>query len=361
MTIKPRKDIEPIIPYEPGKPIADVAKEYGLTNIIKMASNENPLGSSPHVINGLKDYLDGGINLYPDGNGTDLKEALAQFCDVDTDRIVLSNGADEMLTMVAQAYLNPGDEVVMSEWAFTRYGDASQIMGADIIRTPMIDFAYDLDSLISSITDKTKVLWICNPNNPTGSMIDKDTLYGFLDRIPKQVLIVYDEAYHEFASAENFPRDNQHLIDSYPNVIVVRTFSKIYGLAGLRVGYCITSPGIARNINKVRGPFNVSSMAQYAAIEALKDQAFVKEVYDLNLEGKEYIYEAFKAMGIVYYPSEANHILFETDWNARDLFVAMQKIGVIIRPQKDNYMRVSIGTMEENRRFIEALKEVLAI
>lgn len=357
--IKPRKEIESIIPYQPGKPISDVQREFGLTTIYKLASNENPFGTSEKVKEAIKDYVDGGVNIYPDGNATTLRETLAAFTGRDFNEIIASSGADEMIELIARAYLNPGDEVVTSQWTFSRYTDASTIMGAKLHLVPTKEYAIDLGGLLEKINERTRLVWVCNPNNPTGSMIAEKDLLAFFDRIPKDTLIVYDEAYREYVTDPAYPQNSQNFIDTYPNVIVMRTLSKIYGLAGLRCGFCIAQPDIIENINRVRPPFNVNVLAQTAGVVALEDQDFVAKVKANNTEQMAWIYEQLHAMNLKTYPSQANFILFETDKSSSEVFNEMQKRGVIVRPMPGKLIRVSIGLPEENQAFIEQLKSVL--
>lgn len=357
--IKPRKEIESIIPYQPGKPISDVQREFGLTTIYKLASNENPFGSSEKVKEALKAYIDGGVNLYPDGNATELRSALAAFTGRDFNEILASSGADEMIELIARAYLNPGDEVVTSQWTFSRYTDASTIMGAQLQLVPTKEYAIDLEGILDKVNEKTRLIWVCNPNNPTGSMITEKDLLDFFDRVPKTTLIVYDEAYREYVTDPDYPQNSQNFIDAYPNVIVMRTLSKIYGLAGIRCGFCLAQPEIIENINRVRPPFNVNVLAQTAGVVALEDQDFVQKVKANNTEQKNWIYDQLQALGLKTYPSQANFILFETHRPSSEIFDELQKRGVIVRPMPGNLVRVSIGLPHENQAFIEQLKIVL--
>ncbi|RVU54223.1 histidinol-phosphate transaminase [Anaerosphaera multitolerans] len=358
--IKAREEIKNIIPYVPGRPIADVQKEYGLENVIKLASNENPFGTSEVVKKALVDYINGGLNIYPDGNATDLKEKLSETLKLSPENLLITNGGDEALTLIAQTYINPTDEVILSEYTFTRYTDSSTIMGAKINFVPMKSYRYDLDGILNRINENTKLIWVCNPNNPTGTLLTEKEVLNFLNKVPKHILVVYDEAYVEFAESEDAIKDAYNLFKEYPNVITVKTFSKIYGLAGLRVGYLVGQPDIIANINKVRGPFNCNVLGQLAAINALDDKAFLKKVYENNLKGKKYLYEVLDKLSLPYCKSQTNHIFFETPMiDSKTLFEEMQKRGVIIRPMKGNYSRVSIGTMEENQEFAKTLVEVI--
>lgn len=357
--MKSRKELEHLTAYIPGKPIDDVKREYGLDRVVKLASNENPFGTSEKVKEALHEAVDQNLNLYPDGNATLLKEALADFYDLSPENFLLSSGADEMLDLIAKTYLNPGDEVLLSEWSFVRYRDVSQIMGANIRTLPMEDFHFDLDAFRDAMSEKTKIIWLCNPNNPTGTLLPQEEILSFLKEVPSETLVVYDEAYREFADPEQVVEDSHKLFENFPNVLDVRTFSKIYGLAGLRVGYAIGDPDILGQINLVRGPFNVNSLAQVAARVALEDQEFLQKVYENNLEQKKVFYDYFERRGLSYHPSETNHILFRTPLPSQEFFEKMQAKGVIIRPMRDGYIRVSIGLPEENEAFFQACDEVL--
>lgn len=358
MSISFREEIKDLKPYKPGKPIDDVKKEYGLDRVIKLASNENPLGCSKKAIEAIKKACEH-LSLYPDGNSTILKEALSKKLDISTDQILPSSGADEMIDLISRTLIEKNDEVIMADITFPRYIATTKMMGGIPVIVPLKDWTYDLNGILNKITDKTKLIWLCNPNNPTGTMVTKDEVLSFLDKVPENVVVVYDEAYREFVTRDDYPKNSIEFVEKYPNVIVMRTFSKVYGLAGIRVGYTISNKEIIENINKVRGPFNVNSLAQVAAVAALEDQDFLKKTFKVNLEGKNYLYKEFDKMGLKYPPSETNHIFVNVEKDANEVFIEMQKRGVIIRPMGGTFIRVSIGTMEENKIFIETLKEVL--
>lgn len=358
MSIKFREEIKNLQPYKPGKPIEDVKREYGLERVVKLASNENPLGCSPKVKEAIIKTLDE-LAIYPDGNSTELKEKLSSKLGVSVDEVLPSGGSDEMIDMISKAYINKNDEVIMADITFPRYIQTTDMMGGTPVIVPLVDFTFDLDSMVKKITDKTKIIWICNPNNPTGTMVTEKEFVDFLDKVPSNILVISDEAYREYVTREDYPHDTVKLLDKYPNLLIMRTFSKAYGLAGIRVAYTIGKKEILENINKVRGPFNVNSLAQVAALAAIDDEEFLKKSYDANLEGKNYLYEEFEKMNLKYVPSETNHIFVNIGKNGQEAFVEMQKRGVIIRPMAGDFIRVSIGTMEENKLFIEKLKEVI--
>lgn len=359
MSIVFREELKDLQAYEPGKPIEDVKREYGLDEVIKLASNENPLGCSPKAKEGIARVMDQ-LNYYPDGNATDLKIALAKRLNLQTSQVQPSSGSDEMLDSIAKTFLNKGDEVILADITFPRYMTTTKMMGATPVIVPLKNFTYDLKAMAEAITDKTRLVWLCNPNNPTGTMFTKDELLDFLKAAPKNIIIVYDEAYKEFVTNNDYPHDILDYLQEYPNLIVMRTFSKIYGLAALRVGYTLASEEILKNIDKIRGPFNVNTLGQAAALAALEDQEFLAQSYQVNKEGKEYLYKAFDEMGLWYATSETNHIFFDSRKDSRNVFVEMQSKGVIVRPMGKTYIRVSIGTMEQNKKFIQVLKEALA-
>ncbi|HHT51005.1 MAG TPA: histidinol-phosphate transaminase [Eubacteriaceae bacterium] len=354
-----RKELMDLIPYKPGKPIADVQREYGLDKVYKLASNENPLGCSPKVKNAIINALDN-INLYPDGNATLLKEKLSSITGFPTSQILPSSGLDEMIDQIAKTFINDGEEAIMSDHSFVRYIGTTKMMGGVPVIVPMKDgFVFDLDEMLKRINENTKLIWICNPNNPTGTMLSEDQVASFFSKVPEDIIIVYDEAYREFATHKDFPHDSLKFLRKYPNIIIMRTFSKVYGLAALRVGYTIASEEIIENLNKIRPAFNVNSLAQVAALAAIEDKDFVEKTIHNNNIGKEYLYKEFDKMNLNYALSQTNHIWVDVEKDAQEVFVNLQKKGVIIRPQVGNFIRVSIGLAEENEYFIKCLREEL--
>lgn len=353
-----RKEIKNLKPYTPGKPIEDVKREFNLDRVVKLASNENPLGYSEKVKDVLSNSLDS-LSIYPDGNATILKEALADKYKVSTKEVLPSSGADEMIDLISKTLLEKNDEVIIADITFPRYMATAKMMDAKPVIVPLKDYTYDLKGMLDAITEKTKLIWLCNPNNPTGTMLTEKEILEFLDRVPSHIVVAYDEAYRDYVTRDDFLDNSIKLIDKYTNLIVMRTFSKAYGLAGLRVGYIVADKNIVENINKARGPFNVNSLAQIAAVAALEDEDFIEEVYNTNLEGKKYFYKELKKMGLSFPPSETNHIYVDVGVDANEIFEEMQKYGVIIRPMSGTFIRISIGTMEENKLCIETLKKVL--
>lgn len=356
-----RPCLEQITPYVPGKPIEEVERELGLSNVIKMASNENPLGPSPLALEAVKEYLHK-INFYPDGNCYYLKRALAERYNLHEQNIVVGNGADELITLLGAAYLNPGDEIIMAQPSFSEYDFSARLMDAVPVYVPCKDFRHDLKAMAAAVTEKTKIIYVCNPNNPTGTIVTHKELEDFLAELPSNILVVLDEAYNEYVGDPSYPHSLEFLKRGF-NVIILRTFSKIYGLAGLRVGYGLADEQVIRDINTVREPFNVNSVAQVAARAALNDKKHLEAVLRVNSAGKEYLAGEFTRMGLFYLPTEANFIFVEVGVDSRELFQKLLHKGVIVRtgdifgyPQ---FIRVSIAKEEENRRFIQVLEECL--
>jgi histidinol-phosphate aminotransferase len=348
-------------PYSPGKPIEEVEREFGVCNVIKLASNENPLGPSPKAIEAMRKVLDFSA-IYPDGSYYYFIKRLAGHCGVDENMITVGNGSDDLIHMIGLTFLREGGEVIVSETTFSQYECAATLNGCCCRTVPLKNAAYDLDAIADAITDKTRIVFIANPNNPTGTAVLKDQVARFMDRVPKDVLVVFDEAYNEYVEDPEFP-DMLEYVRAGRNVIVLHTFSKIYALAGLRVGYAVASPELIQLLNKVREPFNVNSIAQAGAIASLDDPEQVSRSRKSNAAGKKYLYAQFEALGLAYTPTEANFIWFDSGRECRPLFTEMLKKGIILRTGDifgcPTHMRVTIGTEEENVRFIQALKEVL--
>lgn len=342
--------------YEPGKPIEDVKRELGLTEVIKLASNENPFGSSPKVKEAIIAELDH-LPIYPDGACLELRSALASFLNVGEQNLIFGNGSDEIVMLITRAYLEAGTNTIMATPTFSVYKTNAVIEGADVIEVPCVDGAHDLDAMAACITEQTRVVWVCNPNNPTGLMIEEEALIRFLNQVPEHVLVVLDEAYVEYVKSARFPK-SLDLLASYKNIIVLRTFSKIYGIAALRVGYGVASEEIVDKLNRVREPFNVNHLGQKAALAALSDQEFVATCRVANAEGLAQVYAELDALGVSYYPSETNFVYIMPERNPKELFEEMLKQGVIIRafPQA---IRVTIGSREQNEKMLIALKSVL--
>lgn len=358
MNLEFRKELRDLVPYKPGKPISDVKREFGLSDVIKLASNENPLGTSQKAKDAIIDALDS-LHIYPDGNCTDLKSEIAQTYGLLPSQVLPSSGSDEMVDQLAKTFICDGDEIIMASVTFPRYKSTAIMMGGIPVVVPMKDFTHDLDAMMEAITEKTKMIWICNPNNPTGTMIPTHQIVKLLEMVPENIVVALDEAYREYVTRDDYMMDSEKLLERHNNLVILRTFSKAYGLCALRVGYTLANIDIIKEINKVRGPFNVNTLAQVAAIAALKDHDFIKKSYDLNVKGKDYYYKEFDKLNIEYYNSETNHIFLDVNEDAFEVFEKMQSRGVIIRPIFDTYIRISIGTMEENKRCIEVLSKVL--
>ncbi len=350
-------------PYEPGKPVEELERELGLSNIIKLASNENPLGPSQQVIGAVKAALPE-LSRYPDGNGFALKQVLAEKHSVPVEQITIGNGSNDILELLTRAFVSAENEVVFSQHAFAVYPIVTQAVGAKAVIVPAKDWGNDLDAMLAVITDKTRVVFIANPNNPTGTCIAKYALSDFIKAVPEHVIVVIDEAYFEYAQAL-FPEyeSAQQYLAQTPNLIVTRTFSKAYGLAALRIGYSLSSAEIADFLNRVRQPFNVNSLAMVAAVAALSDTQHLENSLALNKTGLEQYHQACIELGLEWIPTAANFICINVKQNGRDVFEQLLQKGVIVRPV-DNYempefIRITVGTEQENQRCIDALTEVL--
>jgi histidinol-phosphate aminotransferase len=355
--------IRSIAPYQPGKPISELARELGLdpNGIIKLASNENPLGVSPLAMRAMQEAL-ADVARYPDGNGFSLKHALSQRYGVDMAQIVLGNGSNDVLELAARAFLAPGLEAIYSQHAFAVYSLATQAVGASGVEVPARDFAHDLAAMLKAVTPRTRLGYLANPNNPTGTLIRSAELLEFLRAIPPSVIVVLDEAYNEYLPSD-LKADSVGWLRQCPNLIITRTFSKAYGLAGLRVGYAFAHARVADLMNRVRQPFNVSSISLAAASAALNDHEFVRRGYELNQSGMRRVTQGLAQLGCTYIPSFGNFVSFKVS-DASGVFQRLLKRGVIVRPiagyGMPDYLRVSIGLESENERFLETLRQSLA-
>ncbi|MGE5576700.1 MAG: histidinol-phosphate transaminase [Syntrophothermus sp.] len=356
-----RPSIFEIKPYVPGKPIEEVQRELGLTDVVKLASNENPLGPAPAAIQALKDHA-AGVSFYPDGSCFALKKALAAHLGIDPDYLIVGNGSDEVIKLLAEAFLSPQDEVIISPPTFGEYAYAAHLMGARVVTVPAIGFTHDLEAMAGAVTAKTKIIFVCNPNNPTGTYVNRDAVERFMNRIPEDVLVVFDEAYYEYVEAGDFPRTLEY-VKQGRNVLVLRTFSKIYGLAGLRVGYGIGRSELVQLVARVREPFNVNLLAQQAAIAALGDAKHISRSREVNHSGKSFLNQRLSAMGFAPLPSQTNFLFVDLRTDAQQLFKAMLKLGVIVRSGdifgEPTFIRVTIGAQAQNERFIHALAACL--
>jgi histidinol-phosphate aminotransferase len=355
--------IRSLSPYQPGKPIAELAREMGLeeANIVKLASNENPLGVGDKTRLAMLRALDD-IARYPDGNGFELKDALVRRYGVAMDQIVLGNGSNDVLELVTGAYLAPGTEAVFSQYAFAVYPLATIAAGATCVPVPAKDYGHDLDAMLAAVTERTRVIFIANPNNPTGTFISGLALEAFLAKVPEQVLVVLDEAYTEYLEpAQRY--DAIGWLARFPNLFICRTFSKAYGLAGLRVGYGLGNPAVIDLMNRVRQPFNVSAVALSAAAAALFDEDFLARTFEMNCAGMAQLTEGFARHGLEWIPSAGNFVTVKVG-DAAAVNQSLLRQGVIVRPIApyglNEWLRVSIGLESENARFLEALSKALA-
>lgn len=348
--------ILPITPYKPGKPISEVQKELGLNSIVKLASNENPAGPSPLALLALKSILSG-INFYPEDSGVELKRGLADKCGVSDKNIVLGHGATEVLDIIVRAFVCPGDEVISAHPSFPWFQMLGQMSGAKNVIVPLRNHTHDLKAMADSITPKTKLIFIANPNNPTGTIVGQDEIESFLKVVPDHVVVVLDEAYTEYVTDEQ--NDTIRYVWRKP-VIIVRTFSKFSGLAGLRIGYAIAGRWIVELLEKVRAPFNTAVVSQVAALASLEDHEHREQTHRLVKDGKEFLYAQFKELGLDYVPSEANFIFVDFHADAEAIFTALLSRGFVIRPMLKTCARITIGTPEQNAGLVHALKAVIS-
>jgi histidinol-phosphate aminotransferase len=354
--IKPPEYVAAIRPYVPGKPVEELERELGITDAIKLASNENPVGPSPLAIEALKGTTRD-LNRYPDGSGYYLRNALSERLSIEPDCIILGNGSNELLDIAARTFLRPGDEAVMAHPSFVVYSLAVQSVGGKPVQVPLKDFTHDLSSMLAAVTVRTKIIFIANPNNPTGTINRAGEVESFMKRLPEGILTVVDEAYYEYVSNPEYA-DSMKWFRQGKDILILRTFSKIYGLAGLRIGYGIARSGIIAEMNKLRPPFNTNTISQVAALHGLRDADHIKRSQKTNEEGKRYLYGKFEELGLRYVPTEANFIYLPFDDSAA-LYEKLLRMGIIVRPMGPDAIRVTIGLPEENRRFIEALKKVV--
>jgi histidinol-phosphate aminotransferase len=349
--------------YEPGKPIEEVARDLGFDSagdIVKLASNENSLGPSPRAMAAMQDAASR-MHLYPDGGAFYLKQAIAERLGLSAEHVLPGNGSNELIELLAHVFLGPGSGVVAAEFAFVVYRLIAAGFQSELVSVPMQDLTHDLDAMLAAIRDNTRLVFISNPNNPTGTMVDGSAIDAFMEAVPGNVVVCFDEAYIELLPPESQPDVLKYIRDGR-NVVVLRTFSKAYGLAGLRIGYALAPPECIALLNHARQPFNVNAMAQAAALAALADEEHVARTLSCVSEGMAYLEGEFARLGLRYVPAVANFVMVEVG-DGRGTFERLQRKGVIVRPMDGyglpQYIRVTIGTMEENRRFVEALAAVL--
>lgn len=347
-------------PYQPGKPVEELERELGIKNIIKLASNENPLGASPKALAVLKNP--GDLSRYPDGNGFRLKAALAEYHGIDVNQITLGNGSNEILELIARAILTPAHEVIFSEHAFAVYPLVTQAIGAKSVIIPAKHWGHDVEGMLSAITANTRLMFVANPNNPTGTWLKKAELRRLLEAVPENLIVVVDEAYFDYVQEKEYP-DSMAWLPDFPNLLVTRTFSKAYGLAGFRIGYGVAHKDIADLLNRVRQPFNTNSLALACAEAALSDREHIRKTIGNNQTGMKYLVESFEQLGLEYIPSAGNFICVDLKQPGREIFNRLLHEGVIVRPVDNygmpNHLRVTIGRPEENERFVKALEKVI--
>jgi len=357
-----RPNILKLKPYVPGKPIEETKREYGIQDIIKLASNENPLGPSPLAVAAMKEAAEE-VFLYPDASCFALARELARHWDVAPEQVIMGNGSDEILHYAGLAFLEPGDEVLSGHPSFVRYESAAVLNNAVYIEVPLRDYRFDLEAMAGRLSPRTKMVFIANPNNPTGTIVSTGELERFLDRVPERAVVVLDEAYFEYADSADFP-DGLKYVREGRNVLALRTFSKIYALAGLRVGYGIGPAPLIHCLHQVREPFNVNSLAQAAALASLRDPDQVRRSCENNRQGRERFYAGFRALGLTWAPTDANFVFVDLGRDCRPVYEALLRRGVIVRTGDifgmPTHIRVTIGTAEENERFMRELTSILA-
>jgi len=352
--------IRTLVPYVPGKPIEEVEREFGISNSVKLASNENPLGPSPKAMAAIRDKLSE-LHLYPDGDCFYLKNGLAKKLGVAPERVIFGNGSNELIELAVRTFMRPGDQAVMARQAFVVYPLVVQAAGGVGKVVPLRDFTHDLKAMAEAITPKTRVVLLANPNNPTGTIFRRGDWERFLERVSEEVLVVVDEAYFEYVEDHGYPNSLSYH-QSGRTILTFRTFSKLYGLAGLRIGYGVGSKEAISLMQRVRQPFNVNAAAQWAALAALEDNDHVRKTLEVNRQGMEYLRKEIAKLGLEQVPSQANFILMRVG-NGQEAFQQLLAQGVIVRPMAvyefPEYIRVTVGTMEENRRFIEAFGKII--
>ncbi|MGD9015503.1 MAG: histidinol-phosphate transaminase [Candidatus Omnitrophota bacterium] len=355
-----RKNIANLVPYQPGKPIEEVKREFKLKEIIKLASNENPLGGSLKARLAIKSALSQ-INRYPQGSCFYLRQALSRKYRLAPDRFIFGNGSDELIDIVIKTFVEENENIITADVTFLEYQILAKVLGRRLIKVGMRNFCYDLTAMLDKINKQTKVIFIANPNNPTGTYVNMSQMDKFINQVPKRVVVVLDEAYDIFIDVADFPRSLNYL--KRDNVIILKTFSKAYGLAGLRIGYALAPRRLTSYMERARPPFNVNLLAQVGAVAALEDKAFIQKTRSTILQGKYYLYRQLDRMGLSYIPSVANFILIDVGRNSRRLYKQMLKFGVIVRDMQqyrlDNFIRVTVGKQSENERFIQVLKKLL--
>jgi histidinol-phosphate aminotransferase len=362
--VRPQSGLKDLQPYVPGTPIEDVQRRYGLRDVIKLASNENPYGSSPKALEAIQRALHK-LNHYPDSQCYRLRQALAEHLMVDPEQLFVGNGADGVITHLCMAYLDQDSEVILGQCSFPLYDSLTHIMRARPVRIPLKDQRLDLEAMAAAITARTALIAVCNPNNPTGTIVTAREVEAFMDRVPDQVLVVFDEAYYDFVAARDYPEMISYIRQGRENLILLRTFSKVYGLAGLRLGYGIAMPGLLAPMNQAKEAFAVNLLAQAAGIAALEDEEFRQRTVQANHASRLWLYDQFERLGLSYVESQTNFVLVHIGPRALEAQQELLKRGVIVRPcggyDLVDYLRVTVGTPEQNTRFIGTLEAVLGV
>lgn len=356
-----RKALDNILSYAPAKTLQQIQQELGLNNILRLSANENTMGPSPLALKAIEEGLKG-VYLYPDGQCTELRKKLAYTYSFDEEQLIFGNGSFELINLVAEGFINPGDESIIPIPTFGWYKVVTLAMDGIPVEIPLKNHAIDLNEVKNTISSKTKVIWLCNPNNPTGTIFGREDLINFLDSIPKDILVVLDEAYYEFVTNEQYPQ-TASLVDSYTNIIVLRTFSKVYGLAALRVGYGIANKNLINELNKIRLPINVNGLAQAAAAASLEDKNFKEACVINNNKGKEFFYKEFDEIGLEYIPTETNFIMVNVEEDSTEISNKILQKGIAVRAgieyNMPTWLRITIGKPKENQLLIEELKVAL--
>jgi len=362
--VEPQRGLDAIEPYAPGKPIEETRREYGLESVIKLASNENPLGPSPKAVAAIEGALPS-LNLYPDSHSHDLRRAIAERLGFELAQVIVGNGADGIITQLCMAYLDEESEVVVSRSSFPVYDRFTHIMRAKLIKTPLKDYRLDLEAMARAITDQTRLVFVCNPNNPTGTIVTAGEVEAFMSQVPDHVLVVFDEAYYEYVDASEYPDSLQYIREARPNVLTMRTLSKAYGLAGVRLGYAVAAPDILAPMNQVKEVFNVNLLAQAAGIAALEDEEFLRESVAVNRAGHRFLYGEFDRMGLHHVEGYGNFVLVEIGPQAAEVQKQLLARGVIVRPCANydlpDFLRISVGNQAQNERLIEALENLCLV
>ncbi|MBI4051461.1 MAG: histidinol-phosphate transaminase [Elusimicrobia bacterium] len=358
-----RSCLHQVSPYHPGKPIGEVQRELGIKKVVKLASNENPLGASPRAVRLIR-RLAASSFIYPEGASPLLRQALAKHLGVDVSRVIIGNGSDELIRLLCEAFLDPGDEAVVSRFGFIRFAQHARLMGAKVVEVPMEHWRHDLSAMAGAVTAKTKILFVASPNNPTGTYNTAQEVGMLLNTVPSRVLVVLDEAYYHYARLRpDYPESLKEMAQAHSNLVVMRTFSKAYGLAGVRVGYAVAATELIQWLDRIRMPFNVSLLGQLAAEEALQDAAFVRRSVALVEKEKEKLYPILQKWGLKVTPSAANFLFVESRILGKEVFQRLLYEGVIVRPLDEyglhHHLRISVGTPQQNRILLRALSKVL--